>query len=54
MCTYNCLSHKSDAGERRREEISAIAFASAFDDFSTFNRRFARIIGQSPGAHRAG
>jgi AraC family transcriptional regulator len=39
---------------RTREEISAIAFASGFNDLSTFNRRFARIIGQSPGAYRAG
>lgn len=39
---------------RTREAISAIAFAAGFNDLSTFNRRFARIIGQSPSAYRAG
>ena len=37
---------------RTREAISAIAFAAGFNDLSTFNRRFARIIGQSPSAYR--
>jgi AraC family transcriptional regulator len=39
---------------RTREEISAIAFAAGFNDLSTFNRRFARILGRSPSAYRAG
>ncbi len=38
---------------RTNEAISAIAFAAGFNDLSTFNRRFARIIGQSPSAYRA-
>ena len=36
------------------EEISTIAFAAGFNDLSTFNRRFARIVGRSPSAYRAG
>jgi len=36
------------------EEISTIAFAAGFNDLSTFNRRFARILGRSPSAYRAG
>jgi AraC family transcriptional regulator len=39
---------------RTREPVSAIAFAAGFDDLSTFNRRFRRIMGVSPGAFRAG
>ena len=35
------------------ESIAAIAFAAGFNDLSTFNRRFARVIGMSPGAYRA-
>ncbi len=38
---------------RTAESISAIAFAVGFNDLSTFNRRFARIIGRSPSAYRA-
>jgi len=38
---------------RTSEEISAIAFAAGFNDLSTFNRRFARIVGRSPSAYRA-
>jgi AraC family transcriptional regulator len=38
---------------RTKEDISAIAFASGFNDLSTFNRRFARIMGLSPRAYRA-
>jgi AraC family transcriptional regulator len=36
------------------EPISAIAFGAGFGDLSTFNRRFRRLIGCSPGAYRAG
>jgi AraC-like DNA-binding protein len=35
------------------EAISAIAFDAGFNDLSTFNRRFRRIIGTSPTAYRA-
>ena len=38
---------------RTHEHISAIAFAAGFGDLSTFNRRFQRIFGLSPGAFRA-
>lgn len=33
--------------------ISAIAFDCGFNDLSTFNRRFRRIMGMSPGYYRA-
>jgi len=36
------------------ESISAIAFHAGFNDLSTFNRRFRRLMGASPGAYRAG
>jgi AraC family transcriptional regulator len=36
------------------ESISAIAFDAGFGDLSTFNRRFRRLMGCSPGAWRAG
>jgi len=32
--------------------ISAIAFEAGFNDLSTFNRRFLRIMGATPGAYR--
>ena len=35
------------------DTISAIAFAAGFNDLSTFNRRFQRIMGRSPSAYRA-
>lgn len=38
---------------RTRDGISEIAYAAGFNDLSTFNRRFARIVGMSPGAYRA-
>ena len=38
---------------RTSESVSAIAFAAGFGDLSTFNRRFQRIVGQSPSAYRA-
>jgi AraC-like DNA-binding protein len=38
---------------RSRDEISAIAFDSGFNDLSTFNRQFKRMAGMSPGAYRA-
>ncbi len=46
--------HRAAVGLRRTaDSISAIAFAAGFNDLSTFNRRFARIMGASPGAYRA-
>jgi AraC family transcriptional regulator len=36
------------------EPISTIAFDAGFGDLSTFNRRFRRLMGRSPGAWRAG
>ncbi len=36
------------------EPISTIAFDAGFGDLSTFNRRFRRLMGCSPGAYRAG
>ena len=35
------------------EPISTIAFDAGFGDLSTFNRRFRRLMGCSPGAYRA-
>jgi AraC family transcriptional regulator len=35
------------------EAISAIAFDAGFNDLSTFNRRFRRVMGEAPGAYRA-
>jgi AraC-like DNA-binding protein len=36
------------------EAISAIAFEAGFNDLSTFNRRFRRVMGETPGDYRAG
>ena len=36
------------------DRISAIALEAGFGDLSTFNRRFRRLLGVSPGAYRAG
>jgi AraC-like DNA-binding protein len=33
--------------------VSVIAFDAGFGDLSTFNRRFRRLMGCSPGAYRA-
>jgi AraC-like DNA-binding protein len=38
---------------RTTDSISAIAFAAGFNDLSTFNRRFQRVMGRSPSAYRA-
>ena len=35
------------------EAITAIAFDAGFNDLSTFNRRFRRVMGESPSAYRA-
>jgi AraC family transcriptional regulator len=34
------------------EQVSTIAFEAGFNDLSTFNRRFKRIMGSSPQAYR--
>ena len=39
--------------KRSRDEISAIAFGAGFNDLSTFNRRFKKVMGVNPGAYRA-
>lgn len=38
---------------RTTEPISAIAYEAGFNDLSTFNRRFRRVIGMTPGAWRS-
>jgi len=38
---------------RSPDSISAIAFDAGFNDLSTFNRRFRRLLGLSPSAYRA-
>jgi AraC-like DNA-binding protein len=38
---------------RSDEAISEVAFGAGFNDLSTFNRRFRRIMGESPSAYRA-
>jgi AraC-like DNA-binding protein len=35
------------------QPISSIAYDTGFTDLSTFNRRFRRVLGESPGAYRA-
>ena len=37
----------------RTSSVSAIAFDAGFNDLSTFNRRFRRVMGQTPSAYRA-
>lgn len=39
--------------KRSRDDISAVAFEAGFNDLSTFNRRFRRVMGVNPGAYRA-
>lgn len=38
---------------RSRDSISTIAFEAGFNDLSTFNRRFRRLMGATPGGYRA-
>ncbi|HVY56810.1 MAG TPA: AraC family transcriptional regulator [Xanthobacteraceae bacterium] len=35
------------------DSVSTIAYDAGFNDLSTFNRRFQRVMGTSPGAYRA-
>lgn len=39
---------------RTTDPIAAVAYEAGFNDLSTFNRRFRRIMGMTPGAWRAG
>ncbi|ESY83226.1 AraC family transcriptional regulator [Mesorhizobium sp. LNHC220B00] len=36
------------------DAISTIAFEAGFNDLSTFNRRFRRVMGETPGRYRSG
>ena len=46
--------HRAAVRLRRSDEaISAIAFDVGFNDLSSFNRRFRRLMGSSPSAYRA-
>ena len=46
--------HRAAVRLRRPDEsISAIAFEVGFNDLSTFNHRFRRVMGASPSAYRA-
>lgn len=38
---------------RTTDPISAVAYEAGFNDLSTFNRRFRRIMGMTPGAWRS-
>jgi AraC-like DNA-binding protein len=45
--------HRAAVRLRRSDEpVSAIAFAAGFNDLSTFNHRFRRIMGVTPSAYR--
>jgi AraC-like DNA-binding protein len=50
---YTRMKRAAISLRRTHGNISAIAFAAGFGDLSTFNRRFQRIFGLSPGAFRA-
>lgn len=46
--------HRAAVGLRTSNEaISAIAFDAGFNDLSTFNRRFRKVMGEAPGTYRA-
>lgn len=38
--------------QRTDDAVSSIAFAAGFNDLSTFNHRFRRVMGTSPSAYR--
>ena len=47
--------HRAAVRLRRSDDaVSAIAFGAGFNDLSTFNRRFRRLMGVSPTVYRAG
>ena len=35
-----------------REPVSTIAYDAGFNDLATFNRRFRKVMGCTPGAYR--
>jgi AraC family transcriptional regulator len=46
--------HRAAVRLRRSDDpVSGIAFDAGFNDLSTFNRRFRRIVGITPTAFRA-
>jgi AraC family transcriptional regulator len=46
--------HRAAVRLRRTDDaVSTIAFDAGFNDLSTFNRRFRRLMGLAPGAYRA-
>jgi AraC family transcriptional regulator len=53
LILYTRMKRAAISLRRMHDNISAIAFAAGFGDLSTFNRRFQRIFGLSPGAFRA-
>jgi AraC family transcriptional regulator len=46
------LKHAAVRLRRTTEPISAVAYEAGFNDLSTFNRRFRRIMGMAPSAWR--
>jgi AraC family transcriptional regulator len=46
------LHHVAVELRRSDDSISTIAFDAGFNDLSTFNRRFRRVMGSSPSAYR--
>jgi AraC-like DNA-binding protein len=38
--------------KRSSDHVSVIAFAAGFNDLSTFNRRFKKVMGVNPSAYR--
>ena len=46
------MHHAAVRLRRSNEAVSTIAFDAGFNDLSTFNRRFRRIMGASPTAFR--
>ena len=46
--------HRAAVRLRRSDApVSAVAFDAGFNDLSTFNRRFRRLMGVSPSVYRA-
>jgi AraC-like DNA-binding protein len=46
--------HRAAVRLRRTDEtVSAVAFDAGFNDLSTFNRRFRRVMGVNPGVYRS-
>jgi AraC-like DNA-binding protein len=50
---YSRLHRAAVRLRRTADNISDVAFDAGFNDLSTFNRRFRRVTGQTPGAYRA-